>query len=64
VIEINLLVPYEDKPVINAKAGDNFVIIQSAKNRQQTRRYFLIQTTEEEYMFLRLKYGSENVWLR
>lgn len=64
MIQVNVLVPYEKRHDIDNLASDTFEIIHTAKNRNAGMRYYIIETTEEEYAILRLKYGSENVWLR
>jgi len=64
VIQLNILVPYEQRHDIDNLASNTFVIIHTAKNRSAGMRYYIVETTEEEYTVLRLKYGSENVWLR
>jgi hypothetical protein len=32
--------------------------------RSQNRKLFVLEVTEEEFTFLKLKYGNENVWKR
>lgn len=64
MIEITLLVPHNNKHEIDIKEGPEFRIIISSKNHRTQSRLFVIETTEEEYAFLKLKYGSENVWKR
>lgn len=58
------MVPYDKRHEIDQRAGDDFVIIASHKHRKTLSRVFVVETSEEEFVFLRLKYGSENVWKR
>jgi len=63
MIEFNLSVPREIKNEILSKRSNDFVIITSspiAENNQ----YFLIRAEEDEMVFLKLKYGSGNIWKR
>lgn len=64
MIEINVLVPYEDRTFIDKKESESFRIISTNKSRKNSKRYYAVETTEEEATFLTLKYGSDNVWKR
>lgn len=64
MILINLLVPYDRRDEIDMKEGPDFKIISSNKHRKNLSRFFNIETTEEEYLFLKLKYGNDRVWKR
>jgi len=63
-MEINLFVPYERRHEIDSLAAESFEIIHTSKDRSRERRFYIIKTTEEEYVALSLKYGRENVWKR
>ncbi|HEY6435612.1 MAG TPA: hypothetical protein VIY47_03415, partial [Ignavibacteriaceae bacterium] len=60
----NLLVPYEDRETIDNKECNHFRILSSMKNRSNSDRFYAIETTEEEFTYLTLKYGSNKVWKR
>ena len=60
---LNLLVPYDDRALIDARVGPEFQIISSSKNRKTHSRLFVIETTENEFLFLKLKYGRD-IWKR
>lgn len=63
MIEFNLSVPREMKNEIFSKRAETFMIITSSP-MGDNRQYFLIKADEGDMLFLRLKYGSENVWKR
>lgn len=64
MISINLFIPYEQRGEIDSMESETFVIVHNAKYRATLQRFYIIETTEEQYTFLRLKYGRENVWQR
>lgn len=64
MIEINLIVPFEDRVKVDNKASDTFCIITSYKDRTKSKRFYVVRTTKEEMTFLTLRYGRENVWKR
>lgn len=65
MVSINIIVKeYDHSDDILSKESPNFRILSHDFSKYRKTIYFHIETTEEEYMYLRLKYGSENVWLR
>lgn len=64
MIDLHILVPYEEKPRIEAMVSDEFKIVATNKSRQHMKRFFWVQTTREEATALILKYGSDQVWIR
>jgi hypothetical protein len=44
--------------------GEDSVIIDEGISISGKRRVYVLQTTEEVYTFLTLRYGSKNVWKR
>jgi len=64
MIDIHMLVPFEDKPKILAMLSSEFEIIATNKSRQHQKRFFWVRTTEEEAIALILKYGNNQVWIR
>jgi hypothetical protein len=58
------MVPYDERHLIDNKSSEDFKIVWTAKNRGNQKRFFIIETTEEEVVILKLKFGSDNVWLR
>jgi hypothetical protein len=66
MISVNLIVPLYDSEKIQNSCAEDFVIrarggyMQSDSNMT----FFLVETTEEQFTFLRLKYGNDNVWKR
>lgn len=62
MIEVNLLVPIKDKNEIDEKFSG--VIMEASNIRRTDKRFFLIKMSEEDFTFLMIKYGSENVWRR
>lgn len=64
MIDIHVLVPYEEKLKIVAMASPEFEIVATNKSRQHGKRFFWIKTTREEATALILKYGSDQVWIR
>lgn len=64
MVSINLLTSEEEYlEDIQPKISNEFIIVHSFTSIDGE-IYCNVLTTEEEYMYLRLKYGSENVWLR
>lgn len=63
MIEFNLSVPREIKDEIFSKRGEAFMIVTSSP-MGDNKQYFLIKADEDDMLFLRLRYGSENVWKR
>lgn len=67
MITINLVVPYTDAEQIQNSDADDFRIRGRARNYNKPDSnvsWFLIETTEEQFTVLILKYGKDNVWKR
>ena len=64
MIDLHMLLPYEEKPKIIAMSSPEFEILATNKSRSHEKRFFWIRTTEQEATALILKYGSKQVWIR
>lgn len=64
MIQFNMMVPYEERPHIQKMVSETFRIITTSRSRKDGKRFFLIESTEEDFSFLRLKYGNKDVWKR
>jgi len=62
MISFNLKVPFDTIPDIESKANSEFLIIHRVRWRARG-MVFIIESTEEEYTAIKLKYG-EDVWIR
>ncbi len=66
MIAVNILVPIKEKEFIAGKVCETFQIIYESQSglRRMHHALYVVKTTEEELLFLKLKYGSENIWRR
>ena len=62
MIKINIFVPKGDSKELQNRACDDFKIIEKYAMNRFNQHFFRIETTEEEYLFLLLKYGNSEVW--
>ncbi len=61
---IHLLVPEEDMPEIRAREAVDFRIPIIYAPNKTGMGLFVIDTTEENFLYYILKYGKEFVWTR
>ena len=64
MIQINLLIPPEFANLVDLTESESFKIIDMAKHMKNNKSFYVVETTEEELVFLTLKLGSNNVWRR
>jgi hypothetical protein len=66
MIQLNVFVPINDLDFLKGKESESFKILNWNRVRDPAGKYtyFLVETTEEEAIFLILKYGSKYVWKR
>ena len=66
MIEVNLLVPAGDTHDIYCMESEDFEVLGKATviGNVPKKYYFHINTTSEKILFLILKYGEKNVWIR
>lgn len=63
MIEFNLSVPREIKNDVFKMRNTDFRIITSSPMGGNL-QYFLLEASEDDMLYLKLKFGSENVWKR
>ena len=61
---IHVFVPWEEADSLKDKEGDDFRIIARHSRNRRGESLLIIDTTEEELVFLKLKYGNKNAWKR
>lgn len=61
---IHVFVPYPEVASLKEKEGIDFKIIESFTQFKRSKSILIVDTTEEELVFLKLKYGNSNVWKR
>jgi len=61
---IHVFVPWEEADSLKDKEGIDFRIIARHSRNMRGESLLIIDTTEEELVFLKLKYGNNNAWKR
>ena len=64
MITIHLFVPFMDAKEIVDRISSDFRITSQWPRNRFNQSLFIIETTEEELVFLKLKYGNKNAWKR
>ena len=64
LVEINIITKWDQADFIYSLKSENFEIISCSRNKRNNDLLYIVRTTEEDLIMLKLGYGSEFVWTR